>query len=381
MKVERAVLREIGLELREPFRTRRGTIHHRRILLLTLEGEGLEGWAECVAGVEASFPETVDTAWRALEEGLLPRVVGRQLTRPEEVLSWGSGLGDHRMALAAVEMAAWDLGARAEGVSLARKLGGERSSVDVGVSIGLQPSDAWLEEVVAGYLADGYERVKIKIEAGRDVEMLARLRERFPRVRLWADANAAYTLADAPRLRELDALGLELLEQPLVANDLVGHARLQEMLTTPLCLDESIGSEADARRALELGACRVVNLKPGRVGGLTESLRIHDLLHSAGIPIWCGGMLESGIGRAHNLALASLPGFTLPGDISASRRYWVRDIVTPEFELSAGRMAVPSAPGIGVAVDLERVRALTVREAVLAAPSAHARTGRKHQGQ
>lgn len=381
MKVERAVLREIGLELREPFRTRRGTVHHRRILLLTLEGEGLEGWAECVAGVDESFPETVDTAWRALEEGLLPRVVGREVTHPEEILSWGSGLGDQMMALAAVEMAAWDLAARAEGVSLARKLGGERSSVDVGVSIGLQTSDARLEEVVAGYLAEGYARVKIKIEAGRDVEMLARLRERFPEVRLWADANAAYTLADAPRLRELDALGLELLEQPLAANDLVGHARLQEMLTTPLCLDESIGSEADARRALELGACRVVNLKPGRVGGLTESLRIHDLLHSAGIPVWCGGMLESGIGRAHNLALASLPGFTLPGDISASRRYWVRDIVTPEFELSAGRMAVPSAPGIGVTVDLERVRALTVREAVLAAPSAHARTGRKHQGQ
>lgn len=381
MKIERAVLREIGLELREPFRTRRGTVHHRRILLLTLESEGLEGWAECVAGVDASSPETVDSAWRALGEGLLPRVVGRDVVRPGDVLAWVSALGHQSMALAAVEMAAWDLVARSEATSLARKLGGERATVEVGVSVGLQSDDERLLEVVAGHVADGYARIKIKIEPGRDVEMLTGVRARFPAARLWADANAAYTLADAPRLRELDALGLELLEQPLAPNDLVAHARLQEMLTTPVCLDESIASEEDARRALDLGACRVVNLKPGRVGGLTESLRVHDLLRSAGIPVWCGGMLESGVGRAHNLALASLPGFTLPGDISASRRYWERDIVTPEMEVVGGHMAVPSAPGIGVEVDVERVRALTVREAVVVAPRPHALTGRRHQGQ
>jgi O-succinylbenzoate synthase len=260
MRIERAVLREIGLRLREPFRTRRGTIDQRRILLLTLEGDGLEGWAECVAGVDASSPETVDTAWRALAEGLLPRVVRGEGASPEEVIAPGAAPGADKMASAAVEMAAWDLAVRAEGVSLARRLGGERVSVEVGVSVGLQPDDARLEEVVAGYLAEGYARVKIKIEPGRDVEMLARVRAAFPEVRLWADANAAYTLEDAPRLQEFDALGLELLEQPLAPNDLVGHARLQDMLTTPICLDESIASEADARRALELGACRVVNL-------------------------------------------------------------------------------------------------------------------------
>jgi O-succinylbenzoate synthase len=365
MKVERALLREIRLRLREPFRTSRGVVEERRIMLVTLEGEGLEGWGECVAGVDASSTETVDSAWEALEGLILPRVVGRELARPEEAFVASEGLSGHPMAAAAAEMAARDLAARAEGASLSRALGGVRRTIPVGVSVGLQPSDRQLGDVVARYLADGYARVKVKIEPGRDVEMVANLRARFPKVSLWADANAAYTLHDIPRLRELDALGLELLEQPLASDDLAGHARLQEALATPICLDESIASEGDVRRALDLGACRVINLKPGRVGGYAVSLRMHDVVRASGLDLWCGGMLESGVGRAHNVALASLPGFTLPGDISASRRYWERDIVTPELVIDNGRIAVPGGPGIGVDVDIERVRALTVREAVV----------------
>jgi O-succinylbenzoate synthase len=362
VKIERAVLREIGMHLREPFRTHRGTVHVRRVVLVTLFAEGCEGWGECVAGVDASSPETVDGSWMALERVLLPGAVGRHAGRPEESVD---AVGAGPMARAAVEMAAWDLAARLEGVSLARKLGGTQKSVPVGASVGLQSDDAHLIDVVARHLEETYARVKVKIEPGREVAMLAALRARFPTARLWADANAGYTLDDLETLRRLDAFGLELLEQPLAVDDLNGHARLQKAIETPLCLDESIVSETAARRALEAGACRVVNLKPGRLGGHAESIRVHDLCRAGGVPVWCGGMLETGVGRAHNLALASLPGFTLPGDISASRRYWERDVVVPEFEVVNGSMAVPTGPGIGVQVDEDYLRAVTVREKVI----------------
>ncbi len=363
MNVERALLREIRLRLREPFRTSRGTVEERRIVLVTLYGGGLEGWGECVAGVDASSAETVASAWDALETLILPIVVGRELAGPPDALEVAAGVERHPMAFSAAEMATWDLAARAKGASLSQQLGGVRRTIPVGVSVGLQPSDRQLCDVVARYLAEGYARVKVKIEPGRDVEMMATLRERFPTASLWADANASYTQADALRLRELDTLDLGLLEQPLAPQDLEGHARLRETLATPICLDESIASEADARRALEIGACGVVNLKPGRVGGHAASLRIHDLVRAAGLDLWCGGMLESGIGRAHNLALASLPGFTLPGDISASQRYWSRDVVSPELDIENSRMAVPSGPGIGIDIDMDFVEALTVRKA------------------
>jgi O-succinylbenzoate synthase len=268
------------------------------------------------------------------------------------------------MAKAAVEMAAWDLSARMDGVPLATKLGGTKTAVRVGVSIGLQKSDDLLHEKIAGYVEDGYARIKIKIKPGRDIEMLAGVRERFPELRMMADANSAYTLADAPRLRELDALRLMMIEQPLFYDDFLDHARLQALLETPVCMDESIESVGDLELALELGSCRIVNIKPGRVGGHASSRRIHDMMKAKGLPVWCGGMLESGVGRAHNVALASLEGFTLPGDISASRRYWERDIVDPEFEVSNGEMRVPQGVGIGVEPDLERIAALTVRRAV-----------------
>lgn len=363
MKIERATLREIPLRLKEYFEISSGGSQDRRIVLLTLEGEGLEGWSECVAGDDPSYSyETTETAWHILSDFILPNVVGRDIAGPEDVFASIPWIRGHGMAKAAVEMAVWDMAARADGVSLSAKLGGTRSAVPVGVSVGIKPNDEALHEQVAGFIADGYARVKIKIKPGRDVEMLAGLREAFPDTLFMADANSAYTLADADRLRELDALDLMMIEQPLRYDDFLEHARLQAMIETPVCLDESIKSVGDTELALHLGSCRIINIKPGRVGGLGTSRRIHDMMRSAGLAVWCGGMLESGVGRAHNVALASLPGFTLPGDISASRRYWERDIVSPEFEVADGEMQVPTGPGIGVEVDVERIEALTTRK-------------------
>jgi O-succinylbenzoate synthase len=267
------------------------------------------------------------------------------------------------MARAAVEMAAWDLFAKERGVPLPLALGGSARPVPVGVSVGLQPTDDALLERIAGYVAEGYRRVKVKIKPGRDVAMMAKVRARFPDVPLSVDANAAYTLADADRLAELDALGLVMIEQPLAHDDLRDHARLQERLATAICLDESIESAHDASLALELGACRIVNIKPGRVGGHASSKDVHDVCAARGVPVWCGGMLESGVGRAHNVALATLPGFTLPGDISASRRYWERDLVWPEFKLEDGSLRLPTGAGIAVEPDVERIERLAVRRA------------------
>jgi o-succinylbenzoate synthase len=364
MKIERAVLREIPLRLKEFFEISSGGMQDRRILLLTLYGEGIEGWGECVAAEAPAYAyETTETAWHILTEFILPRIVGREASGPEDLLAPVRWIRGHGMAKAAVEMAGWDWAAKADGVSLSTKLGGSRSEVAVGVSIGLKSTDEELHQAVNGYLEDGYARIKIKIKPGRDVEMLAGLRERFPDVPFMADANSAYTLADVPRIREMDALDLMMFEQPLSYDDIRDHARLQEQIETPVCLDESIKSEANLALALELGSCRIVNIKPGRVGGHGVSKRLHDTMLERGMPVWCGGMLESGVGRAHNVALASLPGFTLPGDISASQRYWERDIVTPEFEVADGMMAVPTGPGIGVEIDLDRVEGLAVREA------------------
>ena len=364
MKIERAVLREFPMRMKEFFEISSGGMQDRRMVLLTLYSEGLEGWSECVASQDPSYAyETTDTAWHILTDFILPGIVGREVDGPEDILAPVSWIRGHGMAKACVEMAGWDLAARADGVSLSKKLGGVRDVVPVGVSVGLKPTDAELHEQVQGYIDQGYARVKIKIKPGRDIEMLAGLRERFPDTLFMADANSAYTLADAPRLAELDALDLKMIEQPLGYDDLLDHSRLQEQIATPVCLDESIKSEGDLALALKLGSGRIVNIKPGRVGGLGVSSRIHDTMVAAGLPVWCGGMLESGVGRAHNLALASLPGFTLPGDISASQRYWDQDIVTPEFVVSDGVMQVPTGVGLGIELDLDRIQGLTVREA------------------
>jgi O-succinylbenzoate synthase len=364
MKIERAELLQVPMRLKERFVISSGEMLERRVILLRLLAEGLEGWGECVAGEDPAYSsETTETAWHALTEFILPAVVGREAVDPEDVLGPVRWVRGHRMAKAAVEMAAWDLAARMEGVSLSDKLGGRRTAVPVGVSIGLQESDERLADVAAGYVAEGYARIKVKIKPGRDLAMLTRVRERLPDTPLMADANSAYTLADAPLFEELDRLALIMIEQPLGHEDYLRHARLQERLETPICLDESIRSVEDMELALELGSCGVVNIKPGRVGGHGEARRIHDLMRSRSLPVWCGGMLESGIGRAHNLALASLAGFTLPGDISASRRYWDRDIVWPEFEVANGTMAVPEGAGIGVEPDRDRIEATAVRRA------------------
>ena len=362
MKIERATLREIPLRLKEFFEISSGGMQDCRVLLLTLEGEGLAGWSECVSGPDPAYSyETTDTSWHILTDFILPNIVGREVEGPEEILDPVSWIRGHGMAKAAVEMAGWDMAARADGVSLSQKLGGTRDAVSVGVSVGLKSTDEALHEQVAGFIQDGYARVKIKVKPGRDIEMLGGLRAAYPDVKFMADANSAYTLADVARLRELDALDLTMIEQPLRYDDFLHHARLQEQIETPVCLDESIKSEGDAELALELGSCRIINIKPGRVGGLGVSRRIHDMMQDARLPVWCGGMLESGIGRAHNVALASLPGFTLPGDISASGRYWARDIVSPEFVVSDGMMQVPTGLGIGVEIDEEWIESLTTR--------------------
>jgi O-succinylbenzoate synthase len=366
VKIERIEMRIVPMKLRERFEISSGARQDRRVLLVSLHGEGRTGWGEVVAAEDPSYsPETTETAWHVIGEFLAPAIVGGDYQGPGEMIAAAGWVRGHRMAKAGLEMAAWDLQARLHGVSLAEEIGGERRPVPVGVSIGLQPDDETLCQRVEGYLLEGYKRIKIKIKPGRDIEMLRAVRERFPEADLMADANSAYTLADADRLGELDALDLMMIEQPLGHEDIRDHARLQERIHTPVCLDESIRSPADARLALELGACRIINIKPGRVGGFGPSRAIHDVCLEAGVPVWCGGMLESGVGRAHNVALASLPGFTLPGDISESRRYWEEDIVTPEFEMENGMMQLPEGPGIGVQPRMDRIEALEIRHRVV----------------
>lgn len=362
MKIEGIELREIRLRLREPFVTSSGQWQDRRILLVRLEAEGEVGWGECVAAEDPSYsPETVDTAWHVLTRFLLPGLVGREILDFRDIFAHAPVVRGHRMAKAAVEMAVWDLQARVIGLPLWELLGASGGPVPVGVSIGLQPDDHALLRRVEGYLAEGYRRIKVKVRPGRDVAMLETVRRHFPEAPLMADANSAYTLDDLPLLREMDALGLMMIEQPLGDEDLLEHATLQAELSTPICLDESIRSLGDLRLALHLGAGRIVNLKPGRVGGLAESRAIHDAGRAAGVPLWCGGMLESGIGRAFNVALAGLPGFTLPGDLSGSRRYWQEDIVDPEWVPVGGTLAPAEGPGIGVRVLEERLAQTTAR--------------------
>jgi len=365
-------LREIRLTLREPFRISSGTAHERRILLVELEdASGVAAWGECVADAEPYFsPETVDTAWFAIESWVAPRVLGRTFDHPRQISPLlEAGFRGHPMAKGAVEMAAWALAAELAGEPLAALLGGERRRVATGISLGIQASPAALVEKARAALDAGYRKIKVKIAPGEDLDYVAAVRAALgPEAPIMADANSAYTLADAEHLARLDAFGLVMIEQPLDRTDLRRHAELQKRLKTPICLDESITGPDRAEDMLALGAGRIVNIKPGRVGGFTPSLAIHDLCRRSGVPVWCGGMLESGIGRAANVALASLPGFTLPGDLSPSARYWARDVVVPEWEMDDGHLPVPwGRPGLGVEVDRERIEALTVRRKALEA--------------
>ncbi len=365
--IDRIVMREIRLTLKEPFRISSGTITERRVCLLELRSaDGVTGWSECVAGEQPNYsPETIDTAWHAIREWLAPRVLGTVFAEPDEVFAvLDRNVRGHRMAKAAVEMGCWDVAARQQGVPLSRLLGGTRDRVPTGISIGIQRDPAALVERAEQAVAQGYRKIKVKIAPGADLAFVGAVREALgPDLHLMADANSAYTPADAGHLKRLDEFRLIMIEQPLDREDLLRHARLQRMLDTPICLDESITSVDRAADMIALDAGRIINIKPGRVGGFAVSRAIHDLCQDHGIPVWCGGMFESGVGRAHNVALASLPNFSLPGDVSPSARYWQRDIVNPEWTMDdEGMVHVPlHEPGMGVAVDLARVDALTVR--------------------
>jgi O-succinylbenzoate synthase len=352
MKLRQVELRRIRLPLVSPFRTSFGTEQARDILLVKVTSDEAEGWGECVAGAEPLYSsEYTDGAQHVIREHLLPRLLAVPDLAAHRVAPALAAVKGHPMAKAALEMAVLDAELRARGVTLAEHLGAVRETVPSGVSVGIADSIPQLLDTVAGYLDQGYARIKLKIEPGWDVEPVRAVRERFGDVPLQVDANAAYSLGDAPQLARLDPFELLLIEQPLPADDVRGHARLAKRLRTPLCLDESITSARAAADAIALGACAIVNIKAGRVGGYLEARRVHDVCAANGIPVWCGGMLETGLGRAANVALAALPGFTLPGDTSASDRYWRRDLVTEPFVLRDGALRVPDGPGLGVTVD------------------------------
>jgi o-succinylbenzoate synthase len=367
MRLGQITLREIRMALVTPFETSFGSIRERRILLLEVSVNGISGWGEVVAGETPFYhPETVETAWHILRDFIWPMLQGQEIRSAGEV--WGrlARIRGHNMAKGGLEAALWDAEAHRQGVPLWKLLGGTREEIPCGVSIGIRPTLEELTGAVERALSAGYQRIKIKIKPGWDVQPVARLREKFPRLRLMVDANSAYRLEDWPRLKQLEAFYLMMIEQPLGWDDFYTHAELQKKLETPICLDECIHSEEHARAAMELGACRIINLKLGRVGGYTPARRIHDLSAAHHIPVWCGGMLESGIGRAHNIALSTLPNFSLPGDVSASRRYWEEDIIDPAVEVTPqGTIRVPTSPGIGYTPRLDRIEQLTVRREVL----------------
>lgn len=366
MRLEAVVLREVTLPLRKPFAGPAVWAHRKQFVLVEARAGGLSGWGECVA-LETPFytEETVETAWHILHDFLAPAVLQGEV-HPRALPEAFRKVKGHPMAKAALESAIWDLEARVHGQSLAKVWGACRERVPAGVSVGLHPDLDQLFREVDGFLEQGYRRVKVKVEPGRDVALVKAIRERYGDIPLMVDANGAYTLADLPLLKELDAFGLMMIEEPLAGGDLEACARLQAELSTPICLDESLPDARAVRRAARLGACRVVNLKPGRVGGPAQALEVEAACRQAGLDLWIGGMLESGAGRALNLILAALPGVTLPGDTSASDRYFARDLVTePARLLPDGTVPVPRGPGLGVEVDREYLAAVTVREAWL----------------
>jgi O-succinylbenzoate synthase len=366
MKIRRIELREIRMPLVHFFETSFGRTTLRRIVLVRVEAEGMTGWGEVTCG-EGPFynHETPETAWHILRDFLIPWVLEREWTRATDLAARFRPVRGNNMAKAALENAVWDIEAQKRGVPLARLLGGTLEEIPCGVSIGIQNSVEELIEKIYEELAAGYQRVKVKVKPGWDVNVLEKIRARFPRIALMADANSAYTLDDLPRLREFDRFYLMMIEQPLGWDDILDHAKLQREISTPICLDESIHRADDARKAVEAGACKMINVKLGRVGGYTEALRLHEFGRARGVPLWCGGMLESGIGRAHNVAMSALPGFTLPGDVSASRRYWEEDIIEPEVTVTErGTIRVPDTPGLGFKPRIEHIEKLTVRREV-----------------
>jgi o-succinylbenzoate synthase len=364
MKIDAIYLRELRLPLVKPFVTSFGPTTDRRILLVEIKGDGLTGWGECVAGEHPYFSyETIDTAWLMLTSELAPRLLAADVPFAGKCPTIFKQIRGHRMAKAALENAVWDLEAQVRGVSLSQLLGGTREVINCGVSIGIQPSiQATLDEIEKE-LEAGYQRIKLKCKPGWDVDLFTAVRNRWPEITLSCDANSAYRMKEMDDIATWDHFDLLMIEQPLWADDFYFHSMLQRRLDTPICLDESIRNRRDALAAIEMESCQIINIKCGRVGGFSEAIAVHNATQERGIRVWCGGMLESGIGRAHNVALSSLPNFSLPGDVSASARYWKEDIIEPAVEVSkAGQIIVPDTPGRGYEVRTDLVERLTVRK-------------------
>jgi O-succinylbenzoate synthase len=365
-QVEKVILRQIQMPLVHFFETSFGRTYKRDIVLVEVVSEGLSGWGEITAGENPFYNEEwTDSAWLIAKNYAAPRVVKHSFDDASQVADRTSHIRGHHMATGGVEVAIWDLEARRNGVSLAKQIGGgERAEISCGVSIGIQDSVEQLLKKIETEVNAGYQRIKMKIKPGWDIDVIRAVRLAFPSIRLMADANSAYTLTDAPRLKCLDEFNLMMIEQPLAHDEIIDHAALQAQLETPICLDECIRSAHQAEQAIRMKACRIINIKLGRVGGFREAKRVHDVAQQHGIPVWCGGMLESGIGRAHNVALSTLPNFVLPGDVSASKRYWAHDIISPGVEVSSkGTIAVPlDKPGFGFEIDHDFLKSVTVRE-------------------
>jgi O-succinylbenzoate synthase len=363
LTIDAVHLREINMPLAFPFETSFGLTTTRRIMLVEIESDSMTAWGECVAGEHPYFSEeSIDTAWIITETELAPRLIGAELVGGGSCPALFRQVRGHRMAKAALENAVWDLEAQKKKVPLAELLGGVRDVIPCGVSIGIQPSPAALMETIAKELEAGYQRIKLKCKPGWDTKIFEQVRNRWPDIRLSCDANSAYRVVDIERIAEWDEFDLMMIEQPLWYDDFYFHSMLQKRIDTPICLDESIRNRRDALAAIDMESCRVINIKVGRVGGFSEAIAVHNATAERGIPVWCGGMLETGIGRAHNIALSSLQNFSLPGDVSASKRYWVEDIIEPEVTVSSqGEIEVPDGIGSGYTVLRDRIEALTVR--------------------
>ena len=366
MQIKEVVLRHLKMNMKFDFTTSFGTIRDKEFILVEVKDEnGMSGWGESVAFTAPWYnEETLRTNWHVLEDFLIPVILHKDIEHPDMVNEMFLSIRKNNMAKAAIEGAVWDLYAKRLGQPLATALGGQKKEIEVGISIGIQKNTADLISLIEKAVNEGYKRIKIKIKPGKDVEILKEIRNHFPTLPLMADANSAYRLDDIEQLKALDEFNLMMIEQPLASDDIVDHSILQKQIKTPICLDESILSYEDARKAIELGSCKIINIKIGRVGGITEAKRIHDLCLEKGIQVWCGGMLEAGVGRAHNVALTTLANFTLPGDTAASSRYWEKDIINPEVTVHNGMITVPDGPGIGYEVDKEAVNKFTVFEKV-----------------
>lgn len=366
MRIEEITVRHLKMPMKSPFTTSFGTVNDKELLLLEVkDAAGTIGWGETVAFVAPWYTEeTLQTTWHMLEDFLMPTLCQKEIAHPDEVSALFATIRRNCMAKASIEGAVWDIYAQQTNQSLARALGGNKESIDVGISLGIQSSTEKLLTLIKRYVEKGYKRVKVKIKPGYDVEVIRDIRAAFPNLPLMADANSAYTLKDIEVLQQLDEFDLLMIEQPLAVDDIIDHAKLQRQLKTPICLDESITSLEDARKAIELGSCGVINIKIGRVGGLTEAKKIHDYCQEHEIPVWCGGMLEAGIGRAHNIALTTLANFVLPGDTAGSSHYWYEDIVTPEIVVEDGQIRVPQSVGIGYKPNMDVINKLTISKKV-----------------